>query len=140
MDKKDLLRREKAERKKRYAAHRDALAEMDSAAIQTLRINLNSEAGLLRAQLADLTVHLGFITAELKRRNQPGPSVDVSEHAIVQYMERIMGIDTKAVRAKIRDAIPSDAKRGTKFTLDGIVYVIAENGRVTTTYKEESDG
>jgi len=139
MDKKALDRNARAARRATARDFAERIAGLSSREVMELRTHLNVEGARLRERLSEITVQLGLITAEMKRRNQPGPTVDVSEHAVVQYLERILGVDTRAVRRKIREAIPPEAKRGDKFTVDGITYVVAPNGRVTTVYHENPD-
>ena len=63
--------------------------------------------------------------------------VDVSDHAVVRYMERVLGVDVDGVRAEIANKIRNPEKyaqflRGTtaKVRTEGTVFVI-------TTYLED---
>lgn len=112
---------------------------MDVREIMEPRTKFNVDIAAVRLRQNELKVFLGLITSELRRRDSPGPTVDVSEHAVVRYLERVLGVDVSAIRQTIREAIPAEAKRGDNFTVDGVTYVIAPNGRVTTAYLEPAD-
>jgi transcriptional regulator with XRE-family HTH domain len=114
------------------------LADMSNDELMTLRVTLNTELAVVKRQQSGIISRITTISNELRRRKSPGDTVDVSEHAVVRYLERLHGVNVREIRRKIRDAIPADAVRGDKFTVDGITYVISHNGRVTTLYEDES--
>jgi transcriptional regulator with XRE-family HTH domain len=131
-------RMEHNERKQRREENgKQPLVDMDNHDLMTLRVTLNTELAVIKRQQSNVISKINQISNELRRRKSPGDTVDVSEHAVVRFLERVHGINVKEIRRKIREAIPPDAVRGDKFTVDGITYVIAHNGRVTTLYEEE---
>lgn len=134
-----LDQRERADRKEENKDQRNRLEDMDNQELMSLRITLNTELTVVKRQQGTIISRITQISNELRKRKSPGDNVDVSEHAVVRYLERVTGINVKEVRRKIRDAIPSDAVRGDKFAVDGIIYVIAHNGRVTTLYQDEGE-
>lgn len=59
----------------------------------------------------------------------------VSDHAVVRYLERVMGIDVEAVRARIVDhSVAAAAREFTRVcvAVDGSHRVIVESGKVVT--------
>ena len=130
---------ERKQRKEENKDEKERLADMDSSDLMTLRMTLNTELAVVKRQQNSLISRISSISNELRRRDSPGDNIDVSEHAIVRYLQRIHHINVREIRRKIRDAIPPSAVRGDKFTVDGITYVIAHNGRVTTLYQDEEE-
>lgn len=59
-------------------------------------------------------------------------SVIVSDHALVRYLERVLGIDVEAARQTIaRTAAPAIAMGASSMSSDGFTFHIRDN-RVTT--------
>lgn len=60
----------------------------------------------------------------------------VTDHALVRYIERVLGVNLQEVRrAILTDSIKAAVKGGAaSVTIDGFTYII-ENGRITTIIK-----
>lgn len=66
------------------------------------------------------------------------PEVKITDHAVVRYIERVMGVDIDKLKEEI---LPTNLrvmalKEDCKITLDGYRLVIKDNAVVTVTAKE----
>ena len=60
------------------------------------------------------------------------PAVPVTDHCVIRYMERVMGLDIEGVRHKIADDLAPAVRMGAVgLTKDGFNYRIS-NGAVVT--------
>lgn len=89
--------------------------------------------------MAELRVRLQEATAELARRNRPAIEPRISDHAVLRFVERALGIDVDAIRDRIltptiRDAVSAGA---TAVTIEGIKFLIKDGVIVTTIDKPE---
>ena len=94
------------------------------------------EASLGEAErvMSDLRTRLNEIRAELSKRLKPSPEPRVSDHALLRYVERVIGVDTEALRAEIlTDGVRAALKSGaTGVTINGVKF-IAKDGVIVTT-------
>lgn len=67
------------------------------------------------------------------------PIVEVSDHAVLRYMQRAMGIDVEAVRRRIgMDCFAAASAGARSLKSDGIKYVI-RGGAVVTVMRTDAD-
>lgn len=61
------------------------------------------------------------------------PIVLVSDHAVIRYMERVIGVDIEAVRDEIRHKVRLSVAHptATGILVDGFRYVLADGAVVT---------
>ena len=87
-----------------------------------------SHVANLRKQLENLEKSL----IDAKKRG-----VDVSDHALCRYFNRVFEYDTEKMKSHIKHCIDPYYKQcgDGKFTVDGIVFVV-KNGNVVTTYEK----
>lgn len=62
----------------------------------------------LRAEANRLSAESNAITEALKKA-VPSSDIAVTDHAVVRFMERVMGIDVDAIRAQIARLVPKGA-------------------------------
>lgn len=68
----------------------------------------------------------------MSRARRQEPLVNVSDHAVLRYLERAMGFDIAGVRRHIEQTCAGAAVAGaTALRADGVVYIM-EQGRVIT--------
>lgn len=68
----------------------------------------------------------------LERENK-NTVVEVTDHALVRYFERVLGMDTEAMKATIiADLRESGATHKGRFPLSTSAYAVVENGVVVT--------
>ena len=65
---------------------------------------LERAVGQLEATLADIRQHLSAVRAELSKRLKPSGPPSVTNHALLRYIERVLGINVKALRTEILSA------------------------------------
>ena len=89
------------------------------------------------AILADLRARLADVRQELARRMKPSPEPRISDHAMLRYVERVMGIDVEAIRTEIlTDHVKSALRTGaTGVTVNG-VKMVAKDGCIVTVLAE----
>lgn len=112
--------------------------EMPQDRLRSIQRELRKEASALRVRTARVSNALDMVRRALVE-NEP-PPISVSEHAILRYVERKLGIDTEAIREEIRAAVAGyPADEGSRFVDVGDVkYVVAQS--VVQSLVEESDG
>ena len=60
------------------------------------------------------------------------PAVPVTDHCVIRYMERVMGLDIEGVRRKIADDLAPAVRIGAVgLTKDGFNYRIADGAVIT---------
>lgn len=102
---------------------------------------LGTTLGIIQAELSEINSKrrqkadaLNMVQAELTRRKEEKnfhPAI--SDHAVLRYMERVMGLDIDSLRSKILSpAIIGAMKSGaTQFTADNISYRLRDNTIIT---------
>jgi hypothetical protein len=114
------------------------IPQMSAADLLARRADLGSFRHVLGAAASEIGQHIEILTAEIKSRERK--RFAVTDHAVIQYLRRVMGYDTEAVRNKIatllEDGVPrahlkSDARA---YEADGVIFVIARKGVVVTAY------
>lgn len=78
-------------------------------------------------------VELENVKSELSKRLKPANEPRVSDHAMMRYMERVMGLDIEKIRSEIlTDNAKAALKMGaTKYTVNGVKFK-AKNGVFVT--------
>ena len=60
------------------------------------------------------------------------PAVPVTDHCVIRYMQRVMGLDIEAVRQKIAEAVGPAVRAGAiGLTKDGFNYRISDGAVIT---------
>ncbi|MEM7270152.1 MAG: hypothetical protein AAF401_13000 [Pseudomonadota bacterium] len=66
------------------------------------------------------------------------PAIEVSDRAVVRYLENVRGVNIKALRARIRrKAIEAQKHGANAVTIDGVRFVLAGPVVVTVTRKKK---
>lgn len=112
--------------------------EMTIADLQNETMRCESALGEAETIVSDLRVRLGEVSAELAKRLRPSPEPKISDHALLRYVERIIGVDIDAMRAEIMtDMVKSALRAGaTGVTVNG-VKMVAKDGVIVTVLSEE---
>lgn len=86
---------------------------------------------------AELRARLQDVTAELARRIRPALEPRVSDHALLRFIERALGVDIDAVRDRIMSPVVRDALSAgaTAVTVEGIRFVARDGVIVTAVEK-----
>lgn len=113
-----------------------AMRNVASLTIQELEaesIRLVSLLGQQESSLADTRAQLSTVRAELDKRRRPAVEPRLSDHAIIRFLERSMGIDIDQLRARIlSDTVKTAIKAGASaVTVDGIRMRVVDNTIVT---------
>jgi hypothetical protein len=121
-------------------------------------VNLNPYAGLTYAELCgrrkdyarlkdtgvavrkEAERHLSLIGAAMEDC-RPSRGIEVSDHAVIRFLERVRGVDVNAIRTEIADEV----RRGTQIASERIrggrlkeIYVVNGAGHVTTVLPAEA--
>ena len=82
---------------------------------------------------AEFRNQLQLIKAELSRRLKPAPEPRVSDHALMRYIERVIGIDVGKIRSEILTDRAKEALRAgaTGYSINGVKFK-AKNGVLVT--------
>jgi hypothetical protein len=114
------------------------IVEMTIAELQAESTRCESAIGEAETIIADLRARLVDIRAELSRRLKPSPEPRVSDHALLRYVERVMGIDVEAIRSDIlTDGVKAALRTGaTGITVNG-VKMVAKDGVVVTVLADD---
>jgi hypothetical protein len=113
--------------------------EMTISELQAETTRLQSVIGSLETAIADARTTLGHVRAELEKRMRPAVAPRVSDHALLRFIERVMGVDIESFRDRIltdtvRDAIAMGA---TAVVVEGVRLKIQDNTIVTVLDKRE---
>jgi len=86
----------------------------------------------LRHEAARLEGSRAEIVARLEKVGRSG-RVEVTDHAVIRFLERAMGIDINAVRAQIERLIPSEALESDRvlYIRDGLAFLVGQRSLVT---------
>lgn len=61
------------------------------------------------------------------------PLHPVTDHAVIRYLERVIGVDIESIRRKIGRRVDLAAQNGASgAVVDGFVYKLSETGTVVT--------
>jgi hypothetical protein len=123
------------------------LEAMPSAALVSLRDEINQEAQVLATRLRYVSTKRDHITSILMSRERP--DLTITDHVVVRYMERFRGVDVAALREEIAEQVRR-AKNGEgrvcrgkgdaqAYSLDGMTYVVTYDRAVVTMYPEQED-
>jgi hypothetical protein len=112
-----------------------------------------SDADAIRQEIADLCIdetRIGASLAKLRRRKAKLRSElvamkaeprEVSDHAVLRYLERAKGIDILGIRSEMRAmadaAIPAKDRETHWHPETGLVFIIGESGQVITVLSPE---
>lgn len=93
-----------------------------------------------RARLSAVTQNISNLKARISRFSAAQTPVQVTDHAIVRYLERVCGIDLDVVRAaldtpELRECVQRCATG--RHTINGITYVTQDKALVTVIYEGE---
>ncbi len=101
--------------------------------LQAESSRLQSLMAQLETNLADARASLGSVRAELEKRLRPAPEPRISDHAILRFLERAMGIDVASIKKRllsddVREAIKAGASA---VIVDGVRLKVQDNTIVT---------
>jgi hypothetical protein len=117
------------------------LADKPSSQLAAMRADLGSLMHVHGATVNKLRVESEAITAILHARDRP--DLEVSDHAIVRWLEKVKGFDMDALRQEITSAA-QEAKRlgdnaicrakgdAVAYTKDDITFVVAHRNNIVT--------
>jgi hypothetical protein len=109
-------------------------------ALELLEERDRHEKALAEAEriAAGLRAGLTDVSAELMKRTSGSVEPRLSDHAVLRFIERALGLDVDAIRKRImtdvvKDAIASGA---TTITVEGIRFKVVDGTIVTTLEKQ----
>lgn len=107
------------------------LQELSGNDLVALRHDIDVQRNLYGAATNKLRVEAEAITAILRQRERP--RFEISDHAVVRYLEKFKGFDVAAVRAEIVDRLvkAADAAPGTVINRSRGDVVSYSDGEVT---------
>lgn len=91
----------------------------------SLEANAEATLNLRRKEVA-------LINARLRKVRGENPSLQITDHAVVRYLERVVGLDIDSVRKDMIAKVPEDHTYDStpgfiKIDVDGLQYVIRDN-------------
>jgi hypothetical protein len=110
------------------------IQEMGIPELETLRATINAELAALATDRRNKVTRLQSVEAEISaRRKKPEVEPGVTDHALLRYMERVMGFDVEGLRQKIMTPqLASAIKSGVaRYHADGVEMVIRDHVVVT---------
>lgn len=113
-------------------------------ATTTATKDLNNHLDSLRRKLREYEARLALIdqdrafvgrkiaelNAEIAEVKQKLKKVTISEHALLRYLERVMGVSVEEMKAAIQRELPDYIPDG-RFTVHDITFVVRDNTLVT---------
>lgn len=108
----------------------DVLLELHAQAM-SLNVQAENELKLRKSEMA-------MIKSKLKVVRQKYDKPHISDHAIVRYLERVVGIDVDACKQEMLSKLPEDFAPSpevefVKLDVDGLQYVIRDNLIISVT-------
>lgn len=118
-----------------------ALAEKPSNELAARRADLGSLMHVYGAAVNKLRVEAEAITTLLHAREKP--QLEVSDHAVVRWLEKVKGMDMNALRQEIADAATEAKNEGdgsicrakgdaVAYTKSGVTFVVARRNIIVT--------
>jgi len=133
----------RARRKAKIAAQRATIKELDDAELRSMRHELGRLSETKRREINELQTRIDIIKREQQaRETSTSTGLNITDHAIVRYLERIKGVDINAIREEI-DKIAQTSKQmreGRKGIAQNGDIAIGLNdidGTVTTFYSKQ---
>ena len=116
-----------------------ALQNLSIGDLQKESDRLASLLGPIEAQLADARASLAAVRKELEKRLRPGSQPRMSDHALLRFMERTMGLDVEGLRVRLMtEDVKSAIRMGAStVTVEGIRFKIQDNAIVTVLDKPD---
>ncbi|WP_143393303.1 hypothetical protein [Fimbriiglobus ruber] len=122
------------------------MLSMTSAELRLLLQRQKSLKSRLEDQRSSVTAAIGTVTTNIHniksriRAVEDAQPVDITDHAVVRYLQRVRGVDIDAVRTELdSDNLRESVKRCPtgRHYLDGVTYVVQDKTLVTVIYDEE---
>lgn len=115
------------------------LPEIGSDQLVSLRVDLGRMKQACMTKAAQIGGRIEKITSELRTRER-GTAFEISDHALVRYLERKHGLDASAMRAAMIAEVSESAKQvkvkgeATGLVANDLVYVVSRDFLVVTVY------
>lgn len=115
------------------------LSEAESDQLISLRVDLGRMKQAAATRIAQIGGRIEKITAELRSRER-GTVFEITDHALVRYLERKHGLDASAMRAAMIAEVSESAKQvkvkgeATGLVANDLVYVVSRDYLVVTVY------
>lgn len=117
------------------------LADVPSSTLASMRADLGSLMHVHGATVNKLRVESEAITAILHSREKP--ELEVSDHAVVRWLEKVKGFDVDALRHEIADAAMEAKRTGdgsicrakgdaVAYSKDQVTFVVAHRNTIVT--------
>jgi len=71
------------------------------------RASIGDQTKQLGARIASMNGRMGAINKELQRRQRNSDNPEITDHAVLRYLERARGLDVAAIRAEMAALIAS---------------------------------
>ena len=108
------------------------------------RNSLGDQARQLGSRVAAMNSRMGLINKELTRRQAKSTRPEISDHAVLRYLERARGMDVNAVRAEmealIKTAENDKLQNGRGAFRNGDLLFLRRDRRVQTVFKVNESG
>lgn len=112
--------------------------ELNVSELQDESTRCESALGEAEQVAADLRARLGEVRTELAKRLRPAAEPKISDHALLRYIERILGVDVDAMRSEIMsDAVKSALRAGASGVTVNGVKMVAKDGVIVTVLSED---
>jgi len=123
--------------------------QMSGLSLPELRNLLNKQIGLkqrmadknaeTRAALGTFTTNIHNIRARIKSLSPADEPTEITDHAILRYLERVRGVNMDEIRAELDTPVLREAiKRNPtgRITINGVVFAIENKVLVTVIYPD----
>ena len=118
-------------------------AILTTPAPKSVAISARKDVGHLCGALAKEVARLNRKSAALKTSIPPKVpgEVEVTDHAVIRFLERVMSIDVNAIRAQIARLVPVEALEPGRmvYIRDGFTYLMSD-AAIVTILDDKTDG
>jgi hypothetical protein len=125
-------------------------ADFAHLSVPELRRLLNQQIGLksklvdahnaLSCRIGTYTTNIHNLRARIKSLSAKDEPVEVADHAILRYLERVKGIDLEALRTELDSEVLREVVQRCptgRHVINGVTYVTRDKTLVTVIYNDE---
>jgi len=95
---------------------------------------LQAEVTEMSREATNIKVEMAKLKSQLNRSNQKKNKLSITDHCLVRYIERHMGIDINLIKTTMIDVFSGESNNGNidgKYTINEITVVIKDNTIIT---------
>lgn len=105
----------------------------------SLKSRLVDQQNELLCRIGTYTTNIHNLRARIKSLSAKEEPVEIADHAILRYLERVKGIDLEEVRAELDNEVLREVVQRCptgRHTINGVTYVTRDKKLVTVIYED----